>query len=101
MTKKQINVAIMGTGWCGGIRAVAAASSPWVNELHIAEIKEDRLKEVAEQTKPVTATTDYRELIENESIEAIMVSATPETTHSPMAKESLQAGKHLLLEKPI
>src|SRR6266852_1006423 len=98
---RQINVGIIGTGWCGGIRAVACAASPFVNELHIAEIKEERLKEVADQTKPVTATTDYRKLIENQSIDAIIVSATPETTHYPMAKESLQAGKHLFLEKPI
>ena len=49
---RRINVAVIGTGWCGGIRAVASAASPWVNELHIAEIKEDRLKEVAAQTKP-------------------------------------------------
>ena len=75
MNKKQINVAIIGTGWCGGIRAVAAASSPWVNELHIAEIKEDRLREVAEQSKPVTATTDYRKLLENKSIEAVIAAS--------------------------
>ena len=56
---KQINVGIIGTGWCGGIRAVASATSPWVKELHIAEIKAERLKEVADQTKPVTATVDY------------------------------------------
>lgn len=98
---KTINLGIIGTGWCGGIRAVACAASPFVNELHIAEIKEDRLKEVAAQTKPVTATTDYRELVNNKSIDAIIVSATPETTHYPMAKAVLEAGKHLLLEKPI
>jgi len=32
---------------------------PYVSELHIAEIKEGRLKEVADKTKPATATTDY------------------------------------------
>ncbi len=31
----------------------------------------------------------------------MIISATPETTHYPMAKESLQAGKHVFLEKPI
>jgi predicted dehydrogenase len=98
---KQINIGIIGTGWCGGIRADACSTSPWVGELHIAEIKEDRLKEVAAKTKPVTATTDYRELLANKNIHAIMISATPETTHYPMAKESLQAGKHVFLEKPI
>ena len=98
---KQINVAVIGTGWCGGIRAVTAAASPWVNELHIAEIKEERLKEVADATHPVTATTNYRKLLENKSIDAVMVSTTPEPTHYPIAKESMLAGKHVFLEKPI
>src|SRR5215831_1620188 len=98
---RQINVGIIGTGWCGGIRAEACSTSPWVKELHIAEIKPERLKEVAAKTKPVTATTDYRELLANKSIDAIIVSATPETTHYPMAKEAMQAGKHVFLEKPI
>jgi predicted dehydrogenase len=98
---KQINVAVIGTGWCGGIRAVAAAGSPWVKELHIAEIKDDRLKEVAAQTRPVTATTDYRRLIENPAIDAVMISTTPEPTHFPIAKEAMLASKHVFLEKPI
>ena len=98
---KQINVAIIGTGWCGGIRAEACSSSPLVNELHIAEIKEERLKEVSEKTKPATATTDYKGLLENRSIDAVMISTTPELTHYPIAKESMLAGKHVFLEKPI
>ena len=61
---QKVNIGIIGTGWCGGIRAETCAASPYVSELHIAEIKEARLKEVAEKTKPVTATTDYRALLE-------------------------------------
>lgn len=98
---KRINIGIIGTGWCGGIRAEACAASPWVNELHLAEIKEERLQEVAAKTGAVTATTDYRQLLANKSIDAMIISATPETTHYPMAKESLQAGKHVFLEKPL
>ena len=98
---RQINAAVIGTGWCGDIRAVASAASPWVKELHIAEIKEDRLKEVAAQTRPVTATTDYRRLIENPAVDAVMISTTPEPTHFPIAKEAMLAGKHVFLEKPI
>src|SRR5258707_14851497 len=97
----KVNIGIIGTGWCGGIRAEACAASPYVSELHIAEIKEERLKEVAQNTKPVTATTDYRTLLENKNINSIIISATPETTHYRMAKESLLAGKHVFLEKPI
>jgi len=98
---RKINVAIIGTGWCGGIRAVASAASPWVNELHIAEIRDERLKEVAALTKPVTATTDYHVLLKDPSIDAVMISTTPEPTHYPIAKESMLAGKHVFLEKPI
>jgi predicted dehydrogenase len=98
---KKINIGIIGTGWCGGIRSETCAASPYVSDLHIAEIKEDRLKEVADKTKAATATTDYQTLLANKSIDAIIISATPETTHYPMAKESLLAGKHVLLEKPI
>src|SRR6202049_2809904 len=97
----KVNIGIIGTGWCGGSRAEACAASPYVSELHIAEINQERLKEVAQKTRPVTATTDHRTLLENQSIDAIIISATPETTHYPMAKESLLAGKHVFLEKPI
>src|SRR5580704_13231181 len=98
---KQVSIGIIGTGWCGGIRAETCAASPYVSALHLAEIKPERLKEVAGTTKPATATSDYRTLLNNSTIDGIIISATPETTHYPMAKESLLAGKHLLLEKPI
>jgi predicted dehydrogenase len=98
---KQVKIGIIGTGWCGGIRAETCSASPYVSALHLAEIKPERLKEVAAKTKPATATVDYRVLLENSSIEGIIISATPETTHFPMAKESLLAGKHVFLEKPM
>jgi predicted dehydrogenase len=98
---KTINVGVIGTGWCGGIRAEACSKSPFVADLHIAEIREPRLKEVAELTRSVTATTDYRILVENKTIDAVLISTTPEPTHYPIAKESLNAGKHVFLEKPM
>lgn len=80
---------------------MTAANSPLVRNLHIAEIDPERLREVAAQTDPVTATSDYQEILTNPDVEAVMISATPETTHHPMTKAALQAGKHVLLEKPI
>jgi scyllo-inositol 2-dehydrogenase (NAD+) len=56
---------------------------------------------MADKVNPVIATTDYRELLKIAEIDAVMISATPETTHYPIAKEALLAGKHLFLEKPI
>ena len=98
---KQINVGVIGTGWCGGIRADTCAANVIVDQLHIAENKPARLAEVAKATNPVTATENYQELIDNKDIDAIIISATPETLHFPMAKASLEAGKHVFLEKPI
>ena len=99
---KQINVGIIGTGWCGGIRAETCAANPLVKDLHIAETKPERLAEIAAQDErrnrhaPTTARCSTIK-----DIDAVMISATPETTHYPMARESLLAGKHVFLEKPI
>ena len=98
---KNINVGVIGTGWCGGIRATTCANSSLVESLHIAEIKPERLDEVAGETAPASATTDYHELLKIDEIDAVFISATPEQTHFPMARDSLNAGKHVFLEKPI
>ena len=99
--RTPLSVGIIGTGWCGGIRAVACARSALVGDLHVAEIDPARLAEIAALTEPATATTDWEELVGNPEIDAIMVSSTPEHLHHPMTKAALAAGKHVLLEKPI
>jgi len=98
---RRINVGIIGTGWCGGIRANACAANPLVDGLYIADINPERLAEVAAATKPRKATTEWRELLDIKEIEAVYISATPETTHYPMARDCLLVGKHVFLEKPI
>ncbi len=98
---RQINVAVIGPGWCGGIRANACADHALVNELHLAEIRPDRLAEVSAETNPTSTTDNWEELIANNSIDAVMISTTPETLHYPMVKTALEAGKHVLVEKPI
>src|SRR5512142_277273 len=98
---RQIGVAVVGTGWCGGIRAQTCAAHPLVKGLHLAEVRPERLAEVAAATKATTAVADYRELVGRDDIAAVYVSATPETTHFPIARDFLAAGKHVFLEKPI
>ncbi|BBY84434.1 Gfo/Idh/MocA family protein [Mycolicibacterium tokaiense] len=97
----RINFGVIGTGWCGGIRAVAAANSALVDELHLAETNPERRAEIAEMTRPTTVTDRWEDIIDNPAVDAVAVSATPETLHFPMAKAALEAGKHVLLEKPI
>jgi predicted dehydrogenase len=96
-----IGVGVIGTGWCGGIRAQTCAASPWVKSLHLAEIRPERLAELAKATGAHTAVADYHKLLDIAEIDAIYISATPETTHYPMARDCFAAGKHVFLEKPI
>jgi predicted dehydrogenase len=98
---QQINLGIIGTGWCGGIRAVTASRSPLVDELHLAEIDRARLEEISAQTNPTRTTENWRDIVDNPDIHAVFVSATPEDLHHPMTKAALESGKHVLLEKPI
>jgi predicted dehydrogenase len=98
---KPIGVAVVGTGWCGGIRAETLAAHPLVRELHLAEVRPERLAEMRAKTRPASATSDYKELLSTKGIDAVYISATPENLHYPMAKDFLSAGKHVFLEKPI
>jgi len=98
---EQIEVAVVGTGWCGGIRAETCATHPLVKALHIVETRPERLKEVAALTRPKSASEDYKSLLANEALSTVFVCATPETSHFPIARDFLRAGKHVFLEKPI
>ena len=98
---KQINIAVVGTGWCGGIRAETCAMNPLVKDLHVVETRPERLAEIAKKTNAKTATADYKEIIKRDDVDAVFISATPEVLHYPMARECLLAGKHVFLEKPI
>ena len=98
---RQVDVAVIGTGWCGGIRAETLAKSALVDRLHICEIRPDRLAEVNALTNPATATLDHQEIIDHPDISVVYISTTPEGTHYPIARDCLNAGKHVLLEKPI
>src|ERR1700719_438527 len=96
-----LEAAVIGTGWCGGIRAETLARSALCKKLHICEIRPDRLAEVKALTNPATATLDYQDIVRNPDISVIYICTTPEHTHFPITRDCLRAGKHVLLEKPI
>jgi predicted dehydrogenase len=98
---KPIGVAVIGTGWCGGIRAETLAAHALVSELHVVDTNAARLSEISKKTNAKTASPDYKELLKRDEIKIVYVSSTPESTHYPIAKDCLMAGKHVFLEKPI
>ena len=98
---RTAEVAVIGTGWCGGIRAEVLTKSALVDALHICEIRSERLAEMRALTNPATATEDYQDIVANPDIAVVYISTTPEQTHYPIARDCLKAGKNVLLEKPI
>jgi scyllo-inositol 2-dehydrogenase (NAD+) len=97
----RIELGVIGAGWCGGIRIQAAYGNPLVSALHIAETRPERLEEMKSTYSPATATDDYNKILDNPDIKAVIISATPESLHYPMAREALSRGKDVFLEKPI
>jgi predicted dehydrogenase len=96
-----LEAAVIGTGWCGGIRAETLSRSALCKRLHICEIRPDRLAEVKALTNPASATLDYQDIVRNPNISVVYICTTPEQTHFPITRDCLRAGKHVLLEKPI
>src|SRR6516162_1484080 len=97
----QVEVAVIGTGWCGGIRAETLSRSALVDKLHVCDIRAERLKEVQAATRAAQATLDYQDIVKNPAVSVVYICTTPEPTHFPIARDCLKAGKHVLLEKPI
>jgi len=66
----------------------------------VADINEESAEEIAQKCGADYWFTDYKELINLKDIDAIDI-CTPPWTHWYMAVEAAQAGKHVLVEKPM
>lgn len=98
---RPFRLGIIGTGWVGFTRALVAAASGHVSELHLADIDAAALARTADATGAASTVADYRQLLDSDAVDAMIVSTAPETTHYPIARDCLAAGKHVLLEKPM
>jgi predicted dehydrogenase len=66
----------------------------------VSDLRADRLALLSSRYPTINTTQNFRELIENPSIDAVAV-ATPVSTHYELALRALQEGKHVLVEKPL
>ncbi len=94
-----MKIGVIGCGYWGpklarNFNEIPTASLEWVSDLN-----PERLAHMKELYPHVRATQDYDELLRSD-VEAIVI-ATPVSTHSAIAMACLQAGKHVLIEKPL
>lgn len=66
----------------------------------VCDFSSDRLAQAQSRYPTLRVTQDYRDLLTDSSIDAIAI-ATPVFSHFDLAMKALQAGKHVLLEKPL
>jgi len=64
----------------------------------VSDLRVDRLALVGSRYPTIKTTQNFRELIEDPSIDAVAI-ATPVSTHYELALRALQEGKHVLVEK--
>src|SRR5260370_31715194 len=96
---RPFRIGVIGAGWIGLRRAQICAGHPLISELHLADVVPEVAEAAAASTGASSWTSDYRELMDR--VDAVIVSTAPETTHYPIARDALTAGKHTLLEKPM
>jgi predicted dehydrogenase len=94
---KKLKCAVIGTGYLGKFHAEKYASLPDCELVAVVDINEQAAKTVAEKLGAV-ALSDYSSLLEFVDAVSIVV---PTTLHHQVAKDFLNAGVHVLVEKPI
>jgi predicted dehydrogenase len=95
-----MKLGIVGMGYWGPnlVRNFLATNN--VESVVCCDVSEKRLHIAKRKFPSVELTTSYDELLSRDDIEAVAI-ATPVSTHFPLGMKALEAGKHLLLEKPM
>jgi predicted dehydrogenase len=95
-----INVAIIGSGFMGAAHMDALRRVPGVNVVAIASIDAPRARELADQFGVPHVFEDWRALLDRPDVHAVH-NCTPNNLHYAVNKALIEAGKHVLSEKPL
>ncbi len=94
-----VKIGVVGCGVIGKIHISRAAELPHVELTAVCDVREDLAKAVGAEFNVPFVTTDAHELIARTDLDAVVL-ALPTAYRFELAREVLQSGKHLLLEKP-
>lgn len=96
----MINYGVIGLGWFGQKHCEALASLPNVRLHALSTRTPERLEELASSFSVEHTFTDYRQMLEDPKLDAVSV-VTMWDQHVEPTVAALEAGKHVLVEKPM
>jgi predicted dehydrogenase len=98
VTPARIRVGQVGLGYWG---PNLARNFDLLGELSwLCDLDEEHLQTIGRRHPNAQLTTRYEDLLADPELDAIVV-ATPVPTHAALAKQALEAGKHVFVEKPM
>ncbi len=98
--RKPLRIAVVGYGYWGPNLVRNVIERPELELAALCERDESRAAAFRERVPDVPVRTDFDDILEDETIDAVLV-ATPPRTHHAIASAALQADKHVLVEKPL
>lgn len=96
----MIGIGVIGYGYWGPNLVRNVSEVPGARVVSVADLRPERLAVVRNRYTNIHTTRDVRELFDDPRIDAIII-ATPVASHFTLAAQALQAGKHVLVEKPL
>ena len=95
-----MKIAVIGCGYWGPNLVRNFIQSNKVQELICCDLDQKRLDHMKNLYPSVKVLLDYKELLQMPDLDGVAI-ATPVKTHHPIAKEFLDQGKHVFIEKPL
>ena len=96
---QPIGVAIAGLGFGEAVHLPALQANPGMKAMALWHPRQARLDQACANHN-IQGTTDWDALLANSDVEAVIIT-TPPAVRFDLARRALEAGKHLLLEKPV
>lgn len=95
-----MKVGIIGLGYWGPNLVRNFLANPEIKKVYGCDLEQKRLKFISERFPSVELTDKCEDIINNNEIDIVVI-ATPVKTHFEFAKNALDNGKHLWVEKPF
>lgn len=100
MPEHNVSVGIVGAGYWGPNLVRSFAETPGCEVRYVCDLRQDLLAKIAKRFHQVKVTTRFDDLLNDPEVDGVVI-ATPAATHADMAARALNAGKHVLVEKPL